>query len=43
MKEKKKYTKPELKKNEPLVNITFASSTGTTVPGTGGTSAPAVG
>lgn len=24
-KEKKKYSKPVLKKNEPLVNITFAS------------------
>ena len=24
-KEKKKYTKPVLKKNDPLVNITFAS------------------
>ncbi|MFO8058696.1 MAG: hypothetical protein R6V10_15525 [bacterium] len=43
MKEKKKYTKPELKKNEPLVNITFSTATGTSIPGTGGTSAPAVG
>ncbi len=43
MKEKKKYTKPEVKKNEPLVNITFASATGTSVPGTGGTGAPAMG
>lgn len=24
-KEKKKYTKPALKKNEPLINITFAT------------------
>jgi hypothetical protein len=24
-KDKKKYTKPALKKNEPLVNITFAT------------------
>ncbi len=31
-KEKKKYTKPVIKKNDPLVNITFASTT-TTSPG----------
>jgi len=30
-KDKKKYTKPVVKKNDPLVNITFASS----IPGTG--------
>jgi hypothetical protein len=34
-KEKKSYTKPVLKKNEPLVNITFATgAVGTTAPGT---------
>lgn len=40
-KEKKKYIKPEVKKNEPLVNITFASAA---IPGTGGNpgSAPSV-
>jgi hypothetical protein len=40
-KEKKKYIKPEVKKNEPLVNITFASAA---IPGTGGSpgSAPSV-
>ncbi len=38
---KKKYTKPSVKKNEPLVNITFASAT--SIPGTGGTAAPAFG
>jgi hypothetical protein len=32
-KERKKYIKPEVKKNEPLVNITFAS---TAIPGTSG-------
>gem|GEM_PF-4323704 len=32
-KEKKKYTKPEVKRNEPLLNITFASAP---IPGTGG-------
>lgn len=54
-KDKKKYTKPALKKNEPLVNITFASATTpattgtatvttpTAIPGTGGAAAPAVG
>jgi len=36
---KKKYSKPSVKKNEPLVNITFAS----TIPGTGGAPAPAIG
>ena len=45
MKGKKKYTKPEIKKNEPLVNITFATATGTgtSIPGTGGGAAPTVG
>ena len=33
-KEKKKYTKPAVKKNDPLVNITFASSMPGTGPGT---------
>lgn len=45
-KDKKKYTKPVVKKNEPLVNITFASvaTSGTaTAYGTGGTPAPAFG
>lgn len=37
-KDKKKYIKPAVKKNEPLVNITFASLTGT-----GGGPAPAFG
>jgi hypothetical protein len=41
--EKKKYTKPSIKKNEPLVNITFATATGTSIPGTGGSAAPAFG
>lgn len=53
--EKKKYTKPSLKKNDPLVNITFATAAattgtattttppGTAIPGTGGSVAPAVG
>ena len=35
-KEKKKYTKPVLKKNDPLVNITFAS-VGAALTVTGGT------
>ena len=35
---KKKYTKPTLKKNDPLVNITFAS-VGTTGTMTGGATA----
>lgn len=35
---KKKYTKPVVKKNQPLVNITFGSNIG----GTGGASAPAI-
>lgn len=34
-KEKKKYTKPVIKKNDPLVNITFASI-GSAVTITGG-------
>jgi len=38
-KEKKKYTKPVVKKNQPLVNITFASAAA----GTGGSPAPAFG
>jgi hypothetical protein len=38
-KEKKKYTKPVVKKNEALVNITFA----TPFTGTGGSPAPAFG
>lgn len=42
-KEKKKYSKPVVKKNEPLVNITFASTAGGTPVGTGGTPAPAFG
>jgi hypothetical protein len=33
-KDKKKYTRPVVRKNEPLVNITFAS--GTSIPVTGG-------
>ena len=32
--EKKKYAKPSVKKNEPLVNITFASPLPGTGPGT---------
>lgn len=36
-KEKKKYTKPVIKKNDPLVNITFASVGGVTI--TGGSAA----
>ena len=36
---KKKYTKPSVKKNAPLVNITFASS----IPGTGGPAATTIG
>jgi len=50
MKDKKrKYTKPVLKKNEPLVGITFATAAATTtppgvsIPGTGGSVAPAIG
>lgn len=39
-KNKKKYIKPEVRKNEPLVNITF--STGTSAPGTGGVAGPAM-
>jgi len=39
-KDKKKYVKPEVRKNEPLVNITFAS--GTSIPGTGGSAGPAI-
>ncbi len=42
-KDKKKYTKPVVKKNEPLVNITFASTAGGTPIGTGGSPAPALG
>jgi len=36
---KKEYVKPTLSKNEPLTDITFSSggtTTGTTIPGTGG-------
>lgn len=36
---KKKYTKPSVKKNAPLANITFASA----IPGTGGAPSPTVG
>ena len=39
-KEKKKYIKPEVKKNEPLVNITFSSASN--IPGTGGPSGTTV-
>ena len=49
---KKAYTKPMAKKNEPLVNITFATAgttptpttvvTGTNAPGGGGALAPAI-
>lgn len=39
-KERKKYSKPEVRKNEPLVNITFTS--GTSIPGTGGNPGPAM-
>lgn len=42
-KDKKKYTKPVVKKNEPLVNVTFASAVGGTPVGTGGSPAPALG
>jgi len=45
-KEKKKYTKPVVKKNDPLMNVTFATvvvAPATAVPGTGGTPAPAIG
>ena len=35
---KKKYTKPTVKKNPPLVNITFAS----TAPGIGGPAATTI-
>jgi len=38
---KKKYTKPVVKKNEPLVNITFATA-GSSIPVTGGAAAPAI-
>ena len=31
---KKRYVKPEIKKNKPMINITFA--TGTSIPGTPG-------
>ncbi len=33
-KEKKRYVKPEIKKNKPMINITFA--TGTAIVGTPG-------
>lgn len=39
---KKKYSKPVVKKNQPLVNITFATGAGSSIPVTGGASAPAV-
>jgi len=39
--EKKKYIKPTVKKNEPLVNITFA--TAVPLPGTGGSPGSAIG
>lgn len=43
--EKKKYTKPMVKKNEPLVNITFATAgvAGGPLPGTGGSRGSAIG
>jgi hypothetical protein len=43
--EKKKYSKPFVKKNEPLVNITFATAGvgAGAVPGTGGAAGPAIG
>ena len=37
--DKKKYIKPVVKKNEPLVSITFASA----LPGTGGSPGSAIG
>lgn len=48
---KKKYMKPVVKKNQPLVNITFATTSsvvassvpGTSIPVTGPSAAPAVG
>ncbi len=39
-KEKKKYVKPEIKKNKPMVNITFA--TGAAISGTAGSPGTAV-
>jgi hypothetical protein len=39
--DKKKYAKPTVKKNEPLVNITFA--TGVALPGSGGSPGSAIG
>jgi hypothetical protein len=39
-KEKKKYTKPVLKKNEPLVNITFATGVVAITGGTPASGAP---
>jgi len=39
--EKKKYVKPTMQKNEPLVNITFA--TAIPIPGTGGAPGSAIG
>ena len=39
--EKKKYIKPAVKKNEPLVNITFA--TAVPLPGSGGSPGSAIG
>jgi len=42
--EKKKYIKPVVKKNEPLVHITFASAgAGPALPGTGGSPGSAIG
>ena len=47
MKEKKKYKKPTVKKNQPLANITFVTGTaspgGPNLPGGGGSPAPAFG
>ena len=40
-KEKKRYAKPEIKKNKPMINITFA--TGTAIGATGGSPGAIVG
>mgnify|MGYP006310934889 CR=1 FL=1 len=39
-KDKKKYQKPELKKNQPLVNITFVSGAVTITGGSPASGAP---
>jgi len=44
--DKKKYTKPVVKKNSPLVSITFASAIpggSSALPGTGGSPGSAIG